>query len=228
MPKRRLKISTVPVVSATFGISLALSKWFPVTIGDHGWNLVISVWPGDKAMEWQHSSSPCPKKFWVQKSTGKVLALIIWNQDGLLLIDYLQKGQTINAEYYSSLLVHLKDILKEKRHQGGLVLARQCPGLPSTCNPEETFLPGLPMSCSPTLCSGSGPIGLPPVPWNEKNNWEVAIFHPTWRSLLPRRCGWTDKLLNFFWVACKSYSNGLRSVLSFVGSVLNKSRAWSL
>jgi len=26
------------------------SKWFPVAIGDHGLNLVISLWPGDKAM----------------------------------------------------------------------------------------------------------------------------------------------------------------------------------
>jgi len=31
-------------------------------------------------------------------------------------------------------------------HQEGLVLARQCPGSPGTCNPEETGLPGLPMS----------------------------------------------------------------------------------
>ena len=30
-------------------------------------------------------------------------------------IDYLPKGQTVNAEYYSSLLVQLKDILNEKR-----------------------------------------------------------------------------------------------------------------
>jgi len=50
----------------------------------------------------------------VQKSAGKVLALIFWDQDGILLIDYLPKGQTINAEYCSSLLVQLKDILKEK------------------------------------------------------------------------------------------------------------------
>ena len=33
----------------------------------------------------------------------------------MLFIDYLPKGQTINAEYYSSLLVQLKEILKEKR-----------------------------------------------------------------------------------------------------------------
>jgi len=31
-------------------------------------------------------------------------------------------------------------------HQGGIVLARQCPGSPDTCNPEETGLPGLPVS----------------------------------------------------------------------------------
>jgi len=75
----------------------------------------------------RHSSSPCPKNFRVQKSAGKVLASIFWDQDGILLIDYLPKGQTINVEYSSSLLVQLKDILKVKTlpedHQGGLVLA---------------------------------------------------------------------------------------------------------
>ena len=48
-------------------------------------------------------------------STGKVLASIFWDQDGIPLTDYLPKSQTINADYYSSLQVHLKDILKEKR-----------------------------------------------------------------------------------------------------------------
>ena len=33
-----------------------------------------------------------------------------------------------------------------------------------------------------------------------KKNWKVAIFRPTRRSLLPRRPGWTDNLLNCFWV----------------------------
>jgi len=56
-----------------------------------------------------------PQKFRVQKSAGKVLDKIFWDQDGILLTDYLPKGQTISAEYYSSLLVQLKDILKEKR-----------------------------------------------------------------------------------------------------------------
>ena len=61
------------------------------------------------------AAHPAPQKFRVQKSVGKVLASIFWDQDGILLTDYLPHGQTINAEYYSSLLVQLKDILKEKR-----------------------------------------------------------------------------------------------------------------
>jgi len=87
----------------------------------------------------------------VQKSTGKFLTSIFWDQDLILLIDYLPKGQAINMEYYSSLLVQLKGILKEicrgKFTKGVLFLHENAP-LPSlgTCNPEETGLPGLPMS----------------------------------------------------------------------------------
>ena len=42
-------------------------------------------------------------------------ASIFWDQEDILFTDYLPKGQTINVEYYPSLLVQLKDILKEKR-----------------------------------------------------------------------------------------------------------------
>jgi membrane-bound metal-dependent hydrolase YbcI (DUF457 family) len=37
-----------------------------------------------------------------------------------------------------------------------------------------------------------------------KTNWKIPIFWPAQRSLLPQRPGWTDELLNFFWVPCKS------------------------
>jgi len=45
----------------------------------------------------------------MQKSAEKFLASIFWDQDGILLIDILPKGQTVNAEYYSPLLVQLKN-----------------------------------------------------------------------------------------------------------------------
>jgi hypothetical protein len=44
-------------------------------------------------------------KIRVQKSTEKVLASIFWGEDSILFIDYLPKAQSINAEYYLSLLV---------------------------------------------------------------------------------------------------------------------------
>jgi len=101
-------------------------------------------------MEWWHSSSPCPKKFQVQKSTGKVLASISWDHDGILLIDYLPKGQTTNAEYYLSLLVQLKDILKEKRRgkvtKGILFLHDNVPAHKALATQKKLGLPGLPTS----------------------------------------------------------------------------------
>ena len=55
-----------------------------------------------QSMEWQHSGSPHPQKFQVQKSAGKVLTSIFWDQDSFIPIDCLPKGQTINVEYYLS------------------------------------------------------------------------------------------------------------------------------
>ena len=61
------------------------------------------------------AAHPAPKNFECENPLEKFLPQFFWDQDDISLIDYLPKGQTINAEYYSSLLVQLKDILKEKR-----------------------------------------------------------------------------------------------------------------
>jgi len=101
------------------------------------------------------------------------------------------------------------------------------PQITGHLHPEVTGLPGLPMSWSPTLFSGPGLVGLPPVPWTEKTTERSPFFVQRGGNccrgdLVGRTNFW------FFLVACKSFSNGLRSVLSFVGSMLNKSRIWSL
>jgi len=80
---------------------------------DETWYYHYDPQTKQQSMEWRHSGSRRPKEFRVQKSAGKVLASIFWDQDGILLIDYFPKGQTINVKYYSSLLVQL-DVLKEK------------------------------------------------------------------------------------------------------------------
>ena len=145
-----------------------------------------------QSMEWRHSGSPRPKKCRVQKSAGKVLASIFWDQDGTLLIDYLSRGQIINAEYYSSLLVELKDILKEKRREiitkGILFLHENAPAhLALATQKKLTYLD--------FQCLDHPPYSLDMAPSDYhlfpglKNNRKVAIFRPTQRSLLPRGPG---------------------------------------
>ena len=56
-----------------------------------------------------------PKNSECKNPLEKFSPRIFWDQDGIFLIDYLPKGQTINTEYCSSLLMQLKDILKENR-----------------------------------------------------------------------------------------------------------------
>jgi len=82
---------------------------------DETWLYHYDLETKQQLMDWRHSGSTHPKTFRVQKFAGKVLASIFWDQDSILLVEYLPKSQTINAEYYSSLLVQLKDILNEKR-----------------------------------------------------------------------------------------------------------------
>ena len=159
----------------------ARSKWFPVAIGAHGRKLVIPLCPETKqqSMEWRHSGSLRPQKFQVQKSAGKVLASIFGDQDGILLIDYLPKGQNINAEYYSSLLVQLKDILKEKRRWNFtkvvLFLHNNAPARRSLVTPKKLTYLGF--QCldqppySPDLARRTTTCSLD---W--KNNWRSPFF----------------------------------------------------
>jgi histone-lysine N-methyltransferase SETMAR len=68
-----------------------------------------------QSMEWHHAGSPPPRKFKSTPSAGKVMASIFWDCDGIILIDYLSKGETINGNYYANLLQQLREAIKTKR-----------------------------------------------------------------------------------------------------------------
>jgi len=53
---------------------------------DERWSYYYDPEIKQQSMEWQHSGSPRPKKFQVQKSAGKVLAMIFWDQSSSLII----------------------------------------------------------------------------------------------------------------------------------------------
>ena len=178
MPEHRSKTSTVPVVWGTFGIFRHdpddFLLWL-VTM-EETWLYHYDLETKQQSMEWQHSGSPHPKKFWVQKSIRNFSPQFFGIKTASSSLIIFQRAKLSTWSITHLCWCNWRTFWRRipwEGHQGGLVLARQCPGSLDTCNPEETGLPGLPVSWSPTPFSGCGPVGLPP--WTEKT-MEMSPF----------------------------------------------------
>ncbi|UYV70650.1 hypothetical protein LAZ67_8000166 [Cordylochernes scorpioides] len=68
-----------------------------------------------QSMQRRHSGSPPPKKAKTVPSAGKVKVSVFWDSEGVLLLDFLNKGQTITDNYYANLVKQLREAIKEKR-----------------------------------------------------------------------------------------------------------------
>ena len=58
-----------------------------------------------------------PKRPKTQMWAGKFMASVLWDAHGILFIDYLEKGKTINSERNIGQLMRLKNEIGEKRLQ---------------------------------------------------------------------------------------------------------------
>lgn len=68
-----------------------------------------------ESMQWIKKGERPPKKFKVEKSASKIMATIFWDSEGILLIDYLPKGTTMNGQYYANLLGQAREAVVQKR-----------------------------------------------------------------------------------------------------------------
>lgn len=68
-----------------------------------------------QSAQWLAPGESRAKRPKTQKSAGKVLASIFWDAHGIIFIDYLEKGRTINSDYYIELLDRLDAEIKRKR-----------------------------------------------------------------------------------------------------------------
>ena len=66
-------------------------------------------------LQWIEAGSSAPKQVKSERSAKKIMASSFWDAKGVLLIDYLEKGKTINSEYYCNLLDQLDKNIREKR-----------------------------------------------------------------------------------------------------------------
>jgi len=68
-----------------------------------------------QSKQWTEAGCSAPNKTRLVPSAGKVMASVFWGAEGILFIDYLEKGKTITGEYYSNLLIRLDKKINEKR-----------------------------------------------------------------------------------------------------------------
>ena len=58
----------------------------------------------NSASEWQLPGQPPPEVERTKLTFKKTMATVFWNKDGIVHIDYLKSGKSINKEYYVNLL----------------------------------------------------------------------------------------------------------------------------
>ena len=72
-----------------------------VVTQDETWVHHFDLESKKQSMQWKHPGSPPPKKFKRVSSAGKVMASIFWDNQGVIMVDYLEEGHTINSAYYA-------------------------------------------------------------------------------------------------------------------------------
>lgn len=68
-----------------------------------------------QSAQWVGPDERRPKRPKTHSSAGKVMASVFWDAQGILFIDYLENGRTINSEHYIQQLIRLKEEIAAKR-----------------------------------------------------------------------------------------------------------------
>jgi hypothetical protein len=67
-----------------------------------------------QSMQWQHSASPKAKKFKQTLSARKIMCSVFSERRGILLIDFMNQGTTINKDVYCETLSKLWQAIQNK------------------------------------------------------------------------------------------------------------------
>ncbi|GFW29135.1 histone-lysine N-methyltransferase SETMAR [Trichonephila clavipes] len=97
-----------------------------------------------QSMEWRHTSSPTRVKPKHILTPRKIMCTVFWDSKGILLIDFLLRGQTINAAVYCETLRKLRHAIQNKRRgflPKGVVFFHDN-ARPHTANVTKTLLRG--------------------------------------------------------------------------------------
>ena len=86
-----------------------------IVTGDETWISHSTPESKEQSKQWKHSDSPAPKKFKQTASTKKIMCTVFWDRHGVLLVEFLPNGQTVNSDKYCSTLTNLRRAIQNKR-----------------------------------------------------------------------------------------------------------------
>ena len=105
-----------------------------IVTGDESWAHHYEPETKRQSMQWRHLGSPSPKKFKCVPSAGKVMVTVFWDAHGVLLVDFLPKGETINSSRYQDTLTKLARAIRRKRSNRHNVVLHHDNARPHTAN----------------------------------------------------------------------------------------------
>jgi histone-lysine N-methyltransferase SETMAR len=86
-----------------------------IVTGDESWVHYYDPLSKQESKVWKRPEEQRPSQPRRHQSASKIMLVMFWDRDGVLLTDYLVGGQTINGPYYASLIERLHDVISEKR-----------------------------------------------------------------------------------------------------------------
>jgi histone-lysine N-methyltransferase SETMAR len=86
-----------------------------IITGDETWVHYDTPETKRDSMTWKHFNSPPPRKFKFIPSAKKMMATVFWDYCGVLLVDFLPRGESVNAAHYCETLDRLREAVRRKR-----------------------------------------------------------------------------------------------------------------
>ena len=127
---------------------------------DETWILHYTPESKRSSAEWAAVGEKRLKRPKAQMCAGKVMTSVFWDAHGILFIDYLEKGNTINSERYIGQLMHLKNEISEKRlwmKKKKVLFSKTMCRVTSRSLPWWNWIIELRIASAPTIFTGSDP-----------------------------------------------------------------------
>lgn len=86
-----------------------------IVTGDETWVYEFDMQTSQQASEWHLPTDPKPKKPRQSRSKVKVMLTVFFDYHGVVHSEFLPEGQTVNKQYYLSVMQRLREKIRRKR-----------------------------------------------------------------------------------------------------------------